>query len=66
MSIDFITKLPISKGCSNIIVLTDRLSKGVIVDGLDNIEAEIVAKWFLRKYYPHYYLPNTIVLDRGT
>lgn len=63
---DFITKLPISKGCSNIIVLTDRLSKGVIVDGLDNIEAETVAKWFLRKYYPYYYLPNTIVLDRGT
>jgi transposase InsO family protein len=66
LSMDFITKLPISEGCSNIIVLTDRLSKGVIADGLDNIEAETVAKWFLRKYYPHHYLPNAIVSDRGT
>ena len=39
MSIDFIIGLLISKGCLNIVVLIDRLSKRVIVDGLDNIEA---------------------------
>ena len=61
MFIDFITRLPISEGCFNIVVLTDRLSKGVIADGLEDIEAEIVAKWFLHKYYPHHYLLDAIV-----
>ena len=66
VSMDFVTGLPISEGCSNIVVLTDRLSKGVIADGLEDIEAETVAKWFLRKYYPYYYLLDAIVSDRGT
>ncbi len=39
---DFITGLLISKGCSNIVVITDRLSKGVVTDGLENINAESV------------------------
>ena len=66
MSIDFITRLLISEGYSNIVVLIDRLSKGVIADRLEDIEADTVAKWFLRKYYPHHYLPDAIVSDRGT
>ncbi len=28
----------------NIVIVTDRLSKGVVANGLDNLEAEIVAK----------------------
>ncbi len=63
---DFITGLPISEGCSNMVVLTDRHSKGVVADGLEDIEAETVAKWFLRKYYPHHYLSHAIVSDRET
>ena len=63
---DFVTRLPIFEGYSNIVVLTDRLSKGVIADRLEDIEAETVAKWFLYKYYLHYYLPDAIVSDRGT
>jgi transposase InsO family protein len=43
----------------------DRLGKGVVADRLDDLEAEIVAKWFIRRYYPHYFLPFAIVLDRG-
>jgi hypothetical protein len=66
ISMDFVTGLPISEGCSNIVVLTDRLSKGVIADGLPNIEAETVADWFLRRYYPHHFLPRAVVSDRGT
>ena len=66
ISIDFITDLLESKGCQNIIVVTDRLSKGVIIDGLENIEAETVAKWFVRRYLPYYFLPTAIVSDRGT
>jgi hypothetical protein len=41
---DFITDLLESKGCRNIIIITDRLSKGVVIDGLDDLEAETVAK----------------------
>ena len=56
ISMDFITDLPESEGCQNIIVVTDRLSKGVIIDGLENIEAKTVAKWFVRRYLPYYFL----------
>lgn len=48
------------------IVVTDRLSKGVIADGIENLEAETVAKWFMRRYYPYHFLPFAIVSDRGT
>ena len=41
---DFVTDLPKSEGCENMIVVTDRLSKGVITDGLENLEVEIVAR----------------------
>jgi hypothetical protein len=66
ISMDFITDLPESEGCTNMVVVTDRLSKGVVADGLDNLEAETVAKWFIRRYYPHHFLPFAIVSDRGT
>ena len=41
---DFITDLPKSEGYENMIVITDRLSKGVITDGLKDLEAETVAR----------------------
>ena len=44
MSIDFIIGLLILEGCSNLVVLMDRLSKGVVVDSLEDIKAKIVAK----------------------
>ena len=44
---DFITGLPESNGYTNIVVLTDRLSKGVVAEGLKDLEAETVADWFL-------------------
>ncbi len=66
ISIDFITKLLISKGCTNIVVIIDRLGKGVVADGLESIDAESVTKQFLRHYYLHHFLLRAIVLDRGT
>jgi hypothetical protein len=62
---DFITDLLELEGCRNMIIITDRLSKGVVADGLDDLEAEIVVKWFIRRYYPYYFLLFAIVLDRG-
>jgi hypothetical protein len=63
---DFIIELPESEGYTNMVVVTDRLSKGVVTNGLDDLEAEIVAKWFVRRYFPYYFLPFIIVSDRGT
>ena len=63
---DFVTDLPKSEGYENMIVVTDRLSKGVITNGLENLEAETVARWFIRRYYLYYFLPFAIVSDRGT
>jgi hypothetical protein len=44
MFIDFIIDLLELKGCWNIIIIIDRLSKGVIINRLNDLEAEIVAK----------------------
>ena len=41
---DFITILSILEKYSNIVVVIDRLSKGVIIDRLEDIKAKIVTK----------------------
>ena len=41
--IDFITKLPKSKGYTNIVVIIDWLSKGVVADRLTKISAKSLA-----------------------
>jgi transposase InsO family protein len=48
------------------IMITDRLSKGIIIDRLPDLEAEIVAKWFIKQYYLYHFLPFAIVSDRRT
>jgi hypothetical protein len=62
---DFITDLPELEGCTNMVVVTDCLSKGVVADRLNDLEANIVAKWFVQRYFPHHFLPFVIVSDRG-
>jgi hypothetical protein len=63
--INFMVDLHPSKGCTNIVVVTDRLRKGVRFKGLKDTKAETVAKWFVREYYPQHYLPRVIMSDRG-
>jgi hypothetical protein len=46
------------------IVVTDRLRKRIVADGLPDLEVKTVVKWFIRRYYPHYFLPFAIVFDR--
>jgi len=41
---DFIIDLPKSEGCVNIVIIIDYLSKGVVTNKLDNLEAEIITK----------------------
>jgi hypothetical protein len=66
ISMDFITELPESRGCTSMVVITDRLSKGVIAGGLPNMSVEILVSWFLRFYYPYHFLLKAIVSDRGS
>jgi hypothetical protein len=44
---DFITELPLSNSYINLIVITYRLSKGVILKGLKEITIKVVAKRFI-------------------
>jgi hypothetical protein len=44
---DFIMDLPKLEGYMNIVVVMDRLSKGVVTNRLNDLEANIVAKWFI-------------------
>lgn len=65
ISMDFVEKLPRSSGFENCLVITDRLSKGVILEPVADMSAEGVAKVFLRCFYAHHGLPNAITSDRG-
>lgn len=64
---DFVTDLPIkSKGCTNMVVITDRLGKGIIAGALKDISVDSLVSWFLQYYYPYHFLPTAIVSDRGS
>ena len=60
---DFITDLPSCNGCTNLLVITDRLSKGVILEPIAEITADVVAEVFLNTFYRRHSLPVSIVLD---
>src|SRR5438067_12194113 len=64
---DFITDLPPSKEnqATNLLVITDRLTKGVILVGMVETTAERVAEAFLTHFYMHHGLPLAITSDRG-
>jgi transposase InsO family protein len=66
ISMDFIDKLPPSMGCTSMLVLTDRLGKGVIFEPFDKMDAETLARKFIKIFYAHHGLPAAIVSDRGT
>ena len=63
---DFIINLPLSQGCTNLLVITDRLSKGVILEPYSSLTIEVVAKTFVRVFYRQHGLLRAIISDRGT
>jgi hypothetical protein len=65
ISIDFIIKLPLNNSCINLMIITNRLNKGVILEGLKEITAEAVAECFVRCFYRYHGFPKAIVSDRG-
>ena len=66
---DFITGLPPSGSdkITILLVITDRLSKGIILIPIKSelFDAEGLAKVFLEYYLPHHWIPQAIVSDRG-
>lgn len=66
LTIDFVTDLPASDGCTNIMVLTDRLSKDIFMFGTDSMAAENCAKVFIDRYYRYFGFPRYLTSDRGS
>lgn len=48
-----------------LMVITDRLGKGVILRGCEDVEADTIAKLFIDCFYRHHGVPAAIVSDRG-
>lgn len=68
ISIDFVVDLPPtrSKGITSLMVITDRLSKSVILEPMPDITAEMTAKSVAKCLVQHHGLPRSVVTDRGT
>ena len=65
---DFIMDLPLSakSGVKTLLVITDRLSKGVILIPMLSIFALAVATAFMERYILYHGFPRAIVSDKGT
>ena len=46
-------------------VITDRLTKGVILEDMDDISTDAVARKLIKCFYPYHGLPAAITSDRG-
>ncbi|EFZ04205.2 Pol [Metarhizium robertsii ARSEF 23] len=67
ISIDFIVDLPptSSNGATNMMVITDRLSKNVVLEPMLEITAKRTAKTLMKCFVQHHGLPRAMVTDRG-
>jgi transposase InsO family protein len=66
ISMDFVTGLPkTSNRYENILVITDRLSKGAVFIPTKGRSSEELAKVFIKYYIAYHSLPRAIVSDRG-
>lgn len=68
ISVDFITDLPPSgeAQATNCLVITDRLTKSVILVAMKQTTVEALIEAFLTHFYMHHGLPLTITSDRGS
>ena len=66
ISMDFITKLPLSNSFDSILVVVDRFSKMThFIPCSETINAEALAKLFIENFVRYHGLPDNIVSDRG-
>src|SRR5579871_836630 len=66
LSMDYITDLPESNGYTNILVITDRLGKGVIFAPCKDLSAKTLSDTFINEVFKHHGLPRAITSDRGS
>lgn len=67
ISMDFIVKLPLSKGFDSILVVVDRFSKMChFVACNESMDAERLAELFISNVVKYHGIPMDIVSDRGT
>lgn len=66
LTIDFITDMPPSKGCTNIMVITDRLLKEIYAFGTNTMASEACAKIFIDRYCRYHSFPRYLTSDRGS
>ena len=63
---NFITSLPESKGCTVLLIITDRLSKDIVLILLPNIDTETITWAFIKYVAVYHWLPDAIVSNRGS
>jgi hypothetical protein len=61
--INFVIKLPLSKGCKNMVVITDHLGKGIIIKPMETINIEATTHMFIKTFYHYHSLPSMIMSD---
>lgn len=65
ISMDFITDLPLSNNCSDLLVIRDRFSRGILLEATSCTTAEATAERFIHTVYRLHGLPRSVVTDRG-
>lgn len=67
ITIDFVSGLPLSKGCTTIQVITDRLGKGKSYEAVKegDLTAEATASRFVERHVRYHGFPRSIISDRG-
>ncbi len=70
VSIDFVVELPPSLNmwnveCKNIMVITNRLSKDVVYEPINDLTPQEVAKAYYYAVFQHHGIPESVVSDRG-
>lgn len=68
LSIDFMTELPAQKKGDPryLMVITDRLTKGVTLEAMETMEAEACAERFVQCHVRYHGFPKAMVSDRGS
>jgi len=64
--INFVVDLLSSEGCTNLLIITDHLSKKVILELCTNMTAEWVTQTFIQHFYQAHELFTAIVSNWGT
>lgn len=66
LTIDLVKDLPPSQKCTNVMVITDQLSRDVFMFGTNLMEEEHCADIFVDRYYKYFGFPGFLTSDRGS